>query len=356
MSSAMDGSAMDGSTVGGGTVDGSAMDGSTVGGGAVDGTAEARYRRWLALYPRDFREEYEDEMLGVLMSDGRPGPRQFLDLFRAAVAVRLRRVPAPHAFRQAARVVQLFGALLLLANVLRLVLPFLVRPDHLVALDAIEVLRVAAWSLVLIAALRSWRLLGFAGSAAGLAGEIAAPARWYLDTPAMVLNAYWLIMAAAVVLIAGLIATRGRGGVRGLGLVLAASAVLASTNEVAWSAPMYVSRAVLVGEGAPMWFLTTDAVLVGGALLLVAAVVLVVLAVIRQEAPVRRWLLAWAAPVLVTVPLIRTGFGAFIDHNKGHPEATRLIDPLQWTVLVLVPLAAFLVVASLTSRYERGRA
>ncbi|WP_433827121.1 hypothetical protein ACQP2E_34300 [Actinoplanes sp. CA-015351] len=320
---------------------------------------EARYRRWLALYPRDFRDEYADEMLGVLMSDGRPGPWQFLDLLRAAVAVRLRRVRAPHAFRQAARLVQLFGALLLLANAVRLVLPIFVDlglPAALDAVDTVEVVRVAAWSLVLIAALSGRRLLGFAAASVGLAGEIAAPARFYLDTPATVLNAYWIIMAVAVVLIAGLIAVRDNGRPRGLGLVLTASVMLALLNEVDWAVPMKASWMVLRGSGGdiPMLFVN-GSVTIGGVLMLLSIGVLTALGVIRQEAAVRRWLLAWAAPVLVTVPLIRTGFGAFREYNSYHPEATRLIDPLQWTVLMLVPFAAFLVVASLTSRYERGR-
>ena len=47
-------------------------------------TSEIRYRRLLALYPREFRREYEDEMLGVLMTDPRPG--QVFDVLRGAAA------------------------------------------------------------------------------------------------------------------------------------------------------------------------------------------------------------------------------------------------------------------------------
>jgi hypothetical protein len=34
---------------------------------------ERRYRRWLALYPKSFRAEREDEMVAVLMQGARPG-------------------------------------------------------------------------------------------------------------------------------------------------------------------------------------------------------------------------------------------------------------------------------------------
>jgi hypothetical protein len=34
---------------------------------------ERRYRRWLAMYPKSFRAEHEDEMLGVLLEGAEPG-------------------------------------------------------------------------------------------------------------------------------------------------------------------------------------------------------------------------------------------------------------------------------------------
>ena len=52
---------------------------------------ERRYRRLLALYPRDHRERHGEEMLGVLL-DGRPGRRDGLDLVGGAIALHSRRV------------------------------------------------------------------------------------------------------------------------------------------------------------------------------------------------------------------------------------------------------------------------
>jgi hypothetical protein len=60
---------------------------------------EAAYRRWLRWYPRDFRREHAEEILGVLLAQTAPdcrGPRpvECLDLVRGGVSMRLRpRVP-----------------------------------------------------------------------------------------------------------------------------------------------------------------------------------------------------------------------------------------------------------------------
>jgi hypothetical protein len=59
---------------------------------------ERRYRRILALYPRDHRERTGEEMLGVLMAGtgdrSRPGWRETADLLWAAARLHLRRVVA----------------------------------------------------------------------------------------------------------------------------------------------------------------------------------------------------------------------------------------------------------------------
>ena len=60
---------------------------------------ERRYRRWLGWYPKSFRHEHEEEMLGVLMAGGRAGQcrpesMECLGLVASALCVRLRpRVP-----------------------------------------------------------------------------------------------------------------------------------------------------------------------------------------------------------------------------------------------------------------------
>ena len=56
---------------------------------------EAAYRRWLRWYPREFRREHADELLGVLLAETGPdcrGPRpvECLDLVRGGLSMRLR--------------------------------------------------------------------------------------------------------------------------------------------------------------------------------------------------------------------------------------------------------------------------
>ncbi|MDY7089299.1 MAG: hypothetical protein SYR96_29855 [Actinomycetota bacterium] len=293
---------------------------------------ETRYRRLLALYPRAFVREYGDEMVGVLMADRRPGVAQGFDLVRGAVAAHLSLLLAGQS--RVARTVQIFGALLLFAVALRRVVPelwmALEHPSY-ASVAPVGLARMAGWGAALIGAYFGWRLLAVAGATVGLAGEIAAPARFYLDTPATLLHAYWLIVAAVVVLIAALTAERGGAEPRGLPWVAAAGTVL-------------------VAEGTlfPRWFSP-----VGTVLVLVAAV-LVAVAVLWQDRATRARLLCWAAPVVATVPLVQWGFSGLVEYNMRNPESTQLINPLQWAVLVLVPLIAF-AGASVLARRDFGR-
>jgi hypothetical protein len=73
------------------------------------GPLERRYRRLLALYPKTFRAEHEQEMLTVLMDGARDGqelprPGEAVDLVRGALLMRLRRtrVPSTWEYRHAA--------------------------------------------------------------------------------------------------------------------------------------------------------------------------------------------------------------------------------------------------------------
>ena len=297
---------------------------------------EIRYRRLLALYPRDFRQEYGDEMLGVLMADPRPGPAQVFDVARGAVAAHLRGLWIGEG--RAARMVQVFGAMLLFAVALRRFLFELiavVRNDYVIGNQYLEVIngvRFVAWGVALVAALLGWRLLGAAGATAGLAGEILAPAGSYVETPATVLYAYWLIVSAALVLIAGLVADRGPVLPRGWQWVAVAGVVLVLQGRLAPSRPS--------GAYELQW------------MLVLVAVVLAAVAIFRQEPRLRARLLCWVAPVIATVPLVEFGFAELIVYNMGHPESTRMISPLQWAVLVVVPVVAF-VGASVLDR--RGR-
>ncbi len=298
---------------------------------------EIRYRRLLALYPAEFRREYEEEMLGVLMADPRPGPGQVSDLLRGAVTARLRQpFAARHEWRRAARVVQLFGAILMLAVSVRLVVGTAMSSTYPGApaftLDTVTIVRLTGWTMVVIAAVLGARLFGLAGAITGLAGEIASPAQYYAETPATVLHVFWLITAAAVVLVAGLVADCGPRPRGWLPVVLAGVGIAFSgalLRTGLW--PVYQALPVLLP-------------------------VLAGLGVLRQDPAVRLRVLACTVPVLVTAPLVMVGFGGFMRHNQLHPESLRMLGPAHWAVLVLIPAAAFLVAAELARRFEMNRA
>jgi hypothetical protein len=66
-------------------------------------TLERHYRRLLALYPRNFRREREEEMLSVLMAGARDGqrwprPAEVVNLLSHAASSRLRQGPPPDSF------------------------------------------------------------------------------------------------------------------------------------------------------------------------------------------------------------------------------------------------------------------
>jgi hypothetical protein len=87
-----------------------------------------------------------------------------------------------------------------------------------------------------------------------------------------------------------------------------------------------------------------------------AAALLVVLGVFRLPRPVIRREVVLAVPIVVSWPLISVAFGDLIEHNLRNPEAILLVGPAGWAVLVVVPLAAVRVAATLNRRLERSRA
>lgn len=317
---------------------------------------EARYRRLVALYPRAFRREYEEEMITVLLAEGRSGPGQVFDLIRAALTVHLRALAVPGgAWRETARVVWFFGALLLLALTARRFGMVTAWSEgfsaRLFPADPVEFLRLVGWAVALGGAVVGLRSAGLLGAAAGLAGEIAAPARFYLDTPAMVLNVYWMIVAAVLVLLAVPLAgpAPGRlwtssGRIRGwLPVTLAGLTLIAQGSFLSYW-PWMISAQPW--SASPPWLIV---------LLTAASAVLIVCGVARQAPAVRRRLVVWSTPVLVTIPLIITGFGDLVEFNMRNPGAERLLGPMQWAALVLIPAVTFAVTAEITRRWESGR-
>ncbi|GAA3905049.1 hypothetical protein [Actinoplanes auranticolor] len=320
---------------------------------------ERRYRQLLRLYPREHRREYEEEMIGVLLAGvapgrTRPGPREVLDLVTSALTVRWsRRAHSSGDGHRAARAVQLFGAILLLAVSLRRVVmgevAALRYADFVPHVAAHELVRPGAWALVLLLVLAGWRWAAVPAALAGLIAEVP-PLALYRDTPARVLDVYWILVAAAVVTLAGLlVATAGRGRPAGEGRLPRGTAAVVSGGLL------------VVAGGAGSVLVGGSGLLLGGRLvpfpvlaLYAVAGLLVVVGVLRLPPPVVRRVVVAAVPVVVAWPLIRVGFGDLVATNMRSAEPA-LLGPVQWTALAVVPLAATWVAATLNRRFERSR-
>ncbi|MFI7545873.1 hypothetical protein [Actinoplanes sp. NPDC049599] len=317
---------------------------------------ERRYRRLLRVYPPDHRREYEEEMIGVLLAEtapGRrgPGPRDVVDLVLSALAVRWRRRRSglrDERWVQAARAVQVFGSLLLLAVGLH---RFAIEQTALLRYGAeftppvpsAELLRPGAWALVLLLALLGRHRLAALAATAGVVAEAVPPLGLYLDTPARLLDVYWMLVAATVVAVASLL-TSGKALPVGTGSVAAAAALVVIGGV----------GSVLLHGSTPQLMLGWRPVPVPAVVCYGAAVVLVVLGVLRSPAPVLRRLVVAAVPIVVCWPLVRVGFGGLIAHNVRAPEPT-LLGPVQWAALLVLPLLALWVAATLNRRYEADR-
>jgi hypothetical protein len=331
-------------------------------------TTEIRYRRLLRLYPEPYRQEYADEMLGVLMADDRPGFGATVDLVRSALSVRFRggrRALHEPAWRAAAAVVQFSGAILLLAVALRQALMGLGQviihagpvPPHF-AVDTWW--RPGVWLAVILCALFRERVLGLLLAAAGVSVEIAVAFRYYADTPALVLNAFGIVVTAVLVMLSFLLVEasaglRPRAPSGWLPATLAGVAV-AMTGCAYYVLPRGVGLTSSELRFGGRWTLITSPILWGWSPILLGAAVLLLLAAwLRLEPAVRRRVVACAVPVLVTKPSVGLGFGGFRAYNAGHPEALHLISPVQWVFLLVIPVVAFAAAVELNRRLEQTR-
>lgn len=333
---------------------------------------ERRYRQLLWLYPREHRREYGEEMVGVLLADSAPGqrgpgPREVLDVVVSAFTVRWLRgsgVLRDESWVRAARAAQVFGAMLLCAVALRRIATeqalALRYPEYPPSLSGSD-LRPVAWALVLVLVMAGWRWAAVPAALGGLVIETLTPIERYLDTPAQLLNVFWFLVAAAVVAAASLmtaLSARASPSVtgrlpRGTTLVALAGVLIVLSD----------ASAELLHGWHPDWpILESPGLILGRPLsysqlaFYAAVALLVALGVSRLPRPVIRRAVVLAVPIVVSGPLIPVAFGDLIEHNLRNPESTLLVGPAGWAVLVVVPLAAMRVAATLNRRLERGRA
>jgi hypothetical protein len=317
---------------------------------------ERHYRRLLMVYPPDHRREYEEEMIGVLLADtapgrSRPGLRNVVDLVLSALAVRwLRRRTGMRDERWllAARAVQVFGSLLLLAVGLHRVAieetaALRYSTEYAPHVPPAEWLRPGAWALVLLLALVGRHRIAAVAAVAGVVAEAVPLLGLYFDTPARLLDGYWILVAAVIVGVTSLAAS-GRALPAGTACVVAAG-VLVTLSGVG---------SVLLGGSASDLMLGWRPVPLPAVAGYGAAVVLVGLGVLRLPAPVVRRMVVAAVPIVVCWPLVRVGFGGLIAHNIRAPEPA-LLGPVQWAALLVLPLLAAWAAAMVNRRYEAGR-
>jgi hypothetical protein len=193
---------------------------------------ERGYRRLLACYPRTFRRENEQEILGVLMVGARPGQRrpalaESADLVRGALRLRLRPggTRPPRTVLGAVKLMYLGAALELTALITIVVTTRSVRAaltqrypgftaaqwhgvvDMLVAREAAVAVAIAVWLFLAWANGRGhdWARVGFlsyfALATVAMIAAVAQNAAVYARADLIVGAAIWLVGLAVMVLI-----------------------------------------------------------------------------------------------------------------------------------------------------------
>jgi hypothetical protein len=325
---------------------------------------EARFRRLLGLYPDWHRSMYEEEMIGVLLSDAtpgrrRPGVRDLIDIVVSAVAVRLRRTVTDlggGCWQQAAYAVLVFGSVLLGAISARRV-AFAVTVHVRVAADTpladvADVLRTVLWALVVVAALIPLRRTVTLLAVAAAVAEAVRIFSWFGFSPPTVLRASWQLTAALMVALAAVWLRRGPRpewprsfeAIALAGLVIVASGPIAT--YAGWSLvdgfPLIPTSSSTAIYGAPEVYW----------LLWLAVVVLMLWAWRRQPGPLRAPMLAFGAPVIaigVMTPFLFSGY----YYSSQQFSSPIPLAPVQWALLIGVPVLAFVIAVLAARRRER---
>jgi hypothetical protein len=317
---------------------------------------ESRYRRLMAAYPWRHRREYEEEMVGVLLADAAPGQRRprfrdRADLLANALAVRVRGWAGglrEDAWRRAAYTMQIVGAMFMLAITLRRTALGYVGVGSS-AFATIDVVRPVGWALVVATALIGLHRAAAVPAVFTAAVEVVHVAGWYQYSPTQVLRSSWLVTVVLIVaatsvwLAAGPRLARPRGR-----WWFAAALALAGGGET-----LDRVQGWFYGPSIGVWLDGYFMFRLALPLYLVAAV-LAVLAWWRQDGPVRRRLLTFAAPVVAVAAMVAYGFAGFMTSSQRFPSPVLLL-PVQWVILGATPVVAFALAAVALNRWERAR-
>ncbi|MFC6014959.1 hypothetical protein ACFP2T_01945 [Plantactinospora solaniradicis] len=307
---------------------------------------ERRYRWLLAWYPWEHRRTYEDEMLGALLTDARPGqrwpaPGDTANLVFAAVRARFGltvRQVVDRSWVDASAVFGLLAALLLLAWQ---VAPILVQAAWAAGFPELGIsdwyahptqwVRLGLWCVVVTAVLVGFpRWAASAAWVAVLADAVVLGSLYGTESVA-VANMLWPAALGIVCAVALTVpAPRGRA-LEILGrarfLFIAGCSVLFPI-AMAWRVYRRFEETVylLVGFSTLLLYLTAAAGLLAAAL--------------GVPAPIRRRGFVLLGPVVAVYFVVRVGLAGWM-YSNGHMGHPVYLVPIQWTLLVVVPLLTF---------------
>jgi len=330
---------------------------------------ERGYRRLLACYPVQYRAEYGEEMIGVLMTAStprqrRPDLREAAGLVTAGLRARLRltsRATFSPAWRDAAAAFGYLAAVTLAAMAayhlvatltIRNLYGDMIHGTSFGVQEWATLVWVAGWTVAAVAAGAGARWLGAAWALVGTAAIAVKFGPEYIQSPWNVVT-YWWILVLAVTAAAALV-TGARGEVRPLGVrsrVVVGLAALLATAAPALEAAMIVVTPVDGGWSETYrWFFASMRIGPRPVTLINAVLVVALAAVVLRLAPsVRRRVVVLALPAAATGLVV---LWAFRDLLAPSPPFGYLIAP-QWIVLVAVPVLTFALGARLVARYER---
>jgi hypothetical protein len=334
-----------------------------------------RWYRWLlAWYPRDHRRMYEDEMLGVLLDGARPDQRypgraETVDLVRSALWLRFGRTRGrmgdPHWTEAAAVVGTVLPVLLFVYHLRHLLVPYLwsLRFGDRPAAQPMLWVFALGWAAVAVTALLRWRGVAAVLAWTATAVEVVALTGWYPTQPVTVLYALWpLVLAVTAAAALSVPRTAGRGlPVLGRRRYIVVVLALAAGGLASGIDPLTI-RLVRYPEGLELaYWGGTGGYLPGfvpgmaslpARLVELAAAGTVLVALARTAAPLRRRLLVLLAPAAVLMMLISEFYLGYVRSSVQFDPPV-LLEPQQWVVLVLTPLATLLVGVALVHRRER---
>ncbi|WP_433127680.1 hypothetical protein ACQPWW_32835 [Micromonospora sp. CA-240977] len=330
-------------------------------------TLHQAYRWLLTCYPRAYRRQYEDELLGVLLDDAAPGQRRptardVSALLGGAVRAHVRQGGARFsvdAWRDAAQVLGLIAALLLFVRsarvpVLHLSMLAQSYPDGIGEKFALWPggLGAALWLVVAVFTAFGLGRAAAAIAVGGVAFEVVRVAEAY-GQYSTVFDIWPAVLAAMVPLALALRAPRSVTATLArwrLRTLTAATLVSVGAPSIALVTAADDSTSPIYGT----WMFTAGVGRVE-AILLTAGYLLFALVILSTPTALRLRLLALVVPVGVTLLLTRVGLGTtgtFLERSS-HDGVLDALTWAQWLTLVLAPVLLFAVAVAILHHRER---